>query len=163
MTIRPWHLDDLENLVRYANNPKISTNLTNAFPNPYTSDKGKAFIEMAMSHNPTRIFAIDIENQAIGGIGLHPQADIYARNAELGYWLAEPFWGKGIVTSAVQQIVEIGFKTLDIDRIFARPFGTNIGSRRVLEKAGFELEAHLKKTIFKDGRYEDELIYALRK
>ena len=85
------------------------------------------------------------------------------KNAELGYWLAEPFWGKGIITYAIQEMVEYGFKTFDITRIFAIPFGTNIASQKALEKAGFILEARLNKTIFKNGEYQDELIYAIRK
>lgn len=163
MTLRPWQINDIDDLIAYANNPHIAANLTNAFPYPYTLDHGKAFIEMTSTHQPTRVFAITLEDKAIGGIGLHPQSDIYARNAELGYWLAEPFWGKGIMSEAVQQITEYGFTTFDIDRIFARPFGSNIGSQRVLEKSGFILEAHLKNTLFKNGKYEDELIYAMRR
>lgn len=161
--LRKWHIADLENLVRYANNLNIATNLTNVFPHPYTDEHGKAFIAMAGSHDPIRIFAITQNDETIGGIGLHPQTDIYERNAELGYWLAEPFWGKGIMTHAIGEMVAYGFNHFDIDRIFARPFGSNIGSQRALEKAGFTLEAHLSKTLFKNGRYEDELIYAVRR
>jgi RimJ/RimL family protein N-acetyltransferase len=94
---------------------------------------------------------------------LHPQADIHKKNAELGYWLAEPYWGKGIVSNAVKEIVTYGFENFDIDRIFARPFGTNIGSQKVLEKAGFILEGTFKNTLYKNGVYLDELIYAVRK
>ncbi len=162
-TLRKWNSDDLSSLVKYANNYNIAKNLTNLFPHPYTIEHGKAFIEKANSSNTHLILAIDINGEAIGGIGLHPQTDIHIKNAELGYWLAEPFWGNGIITSAIKQIVEKGFKELDIERIFARPFGTNIGSQKVLEKAGFNLEARLEKTILKNGKYLDELIYAVRK
>jgi len=72
----------------------------------------------------------------VGGIGLHLQNDIQCKNAEPGYWLAEPYWGKGIITKAVTQMVDYGFKTWEVSRIFARPFGTNIASQRVLEKPG---------------------------
>jgi RimJ/RimL family protein N-acetyltransferase len=161
--LRPWSVEDIDNLVAFANNFNIAKNLTNQFPHPYTRENGKAFIEKATSGTPTSIFAIEVEGKAAGGIGLHPQADIYCRNAELGYWLAEPYWGNGIMTEAVHQIVEYGFKTFAIDRIFARPFGTNTGSQKVLEKAGFILEARLNKTLFKNGEYLDELIYAVRK
>jgi RimJ/RimL family protein N-acetyltransferase len=107
--------------------------------------------------------AIDINGEACGGIGIHPQDDIQCKNAELGYWLGEPFWGKGIITSAILQMVENGFNSFDINRIFARPFGSNLASQKVLEKTGFILEAKLEKTLFKNGIYEDELIYAIRK
>lgn len=162
-TLRPWTMNDLDSLVKYAGNYKIAKFMTDQFPHPYTAEKGKAFLEFAAKDTPLHIFAIAIENEAAGGIGLHPQADIQCKNAELGYWLGEPFWGKGIITSAVIQMVDYGFKTFDIDRIFARPFGTNPASQKVLEKAGFTLEARLEKTLFKNGEYLDELIYAVRR
>ena len=137
MYIRPFRQSDIGNLVKYGNNPKIAQNLTDAFPHPYTEDAGKAFIEMAMKKDPPSIFAITVDDELVGGIGLHPQTDIHRLNAELGYWLAEPFWGKGIVTAAIKEIVTYGFKNLPITRIFARPFGRNEGSKKALEKAGF--------------------------
>ena len=137
--------------------------MTDRFPHPYNEEHGKIFIESAMNDFPFNLFAIDIRGEASGGIGLHLQNDIQRRNAELGYWLAEPYWGKGIITKAVKQMMDYGFKTWEIDRIFARPFGTNIGSQKVLEKAGFKLEARFDKTLFKNGEYLDELIYAVRR
>lgn len=162
-TLRPWTMNDLDSLVKHAGNYRIAKFMTDQFPHPYTAENGKAFLEFVAKDTPLHIFAISIENEAAGGIGLHPQTDIHCKNAELGYWLAEPFWGKGIVTKAVFQMVDYGFKTFDIDRIFARPFGTNPASQKVLEKAGFTLEARLEKTLFKNGEYLDELIYALRR
>lgn len=137
--------------------------MADQFPHPYTNENGKAFIEMATSHSPLHIFAIDVKGRASGGIGIHPQEGIYRKNAELGYWLAEPLWAKGIMTDAVLQMVEYGFKTFDIDRIFARPFNHNMASQKVLEKSGFVLEARLEKTIIKHSEMIDELIYAIRK
>ncbi len=162
-TLRPWRPSDLQSLVRYANNPRVAQNLMNGFPYPYTEADGRAFITQALLTNPANRLAIEIEGEAAGAIGLHPQGDIYCKNAELGYWLAEPYWGKGIMTAAVAQMVAYGFENFDIDRIFARPFGINGGSQRVLEKAGFKLEATFEKTIFKNGVYQDELVYAVRK
>lgn len=161
--LRPFNFNDIDSLIVYANNPKIASNLTNQFPHPYTRESGESFIKMATRHSPVTIFAIDINRKASGGIGLHPQSDIHIKNAELGYWLAEKFWGKGIMTKAVKQMVKHGFETLDINRIFARPYGSNLGSQKVLEKAGFVLEGRFEKTIFKNGEYLDELIYAIRK
>ena len=109
------------------------------------------------------IAVIEINGEASGGIGLHLQSDIHKKNAELGYWLAEPHWGKGVMSKAVKQMIDYGFKTFEIERIFARPFGTNIGSKKVLDKAGFILEGKFEKTLFKNGEYFDELIYAVRK
>jgi RimJ/RimL family protein N-acetyltransferase len=136
MVLRLWTLDDLDSLVHYANNWNVARFLTDGFPHPYTAEDGKAFIEKVAADNPVHIFAIDIDGQAVGGIGIHPQSDIQRKNAELGYWLAEPYWGQGIVTAAIYEIVEFAFKTYDINRIFARPFGNNLASQRVLEKQG---------------------------
>ena len=160
--LRPWTIDDLQSLVKYANNYNIAKNLTDKFPYPYTIENGRLFIDSATKNSPPNILAIDINNEAVGGIGIHPQSDIHCKNAELGYWLAEPFWGNGIITKAIIQMVEYGFTNWDINRIFARPFETNIASQRVLEKAGFILEGRFKKTLFKNGEYLDELVYAAR-
>jgi RimJ/RimL family protein N-acetyltransferase len=156
-------MGDLDSLVRYANNINIARFLTNQFPHPYTEENGRAFIEFAMSGTPMRIMAIDINNEAVGGIGVHPQKDVYSKNAEMGYWLAEPFWGNGIMSRAIRQMVDYGFKNFDINRIFARPFGNNHASQKVLEKSGFKLEACYEKTFFKNGEYLDELVYAVRR
>jgi len=162
-TLRPWKIEDLDSLVKFANNPEVARNMTNRFPHPYNEENGRMFIESATNDFPFNIFAIDINGEASGGIGLHLQSDIQCKNAELGYWLAEPYWGKGIITKAIAQMVDYGFKTWEISRIFARPFGTNIGSQKVLEKAGFKLEGRFEKTLFKNGEYLDELIYAVRR
>jgi ribosomal-protein-alanine N-acetyltransferase len=102
----------------------IAKNLTDKFPFPYTEENGKSFIEFATKDDPIHIFAIDIDGQSVGGIGIHPQDDIHKRNAELGYWLAEPYWGLGITSSAIKEMVNFAFETYDIDRVFARPFGS---------------------------------------
>jgi RimJ/RimL family protein N-acetyltransferase len=149
--------------VHHANNPLIAQFITDGFPHPYTEAHGKAFIEMACRDQPVHIFAIEVEGKAAGGIGIHPQTDIMRKNAELGYWLGEAWWGQGIITRAIPEIVDFAFKTYDITRIYARPFGTNTASQRVLEKSGFKLEARFEKTVFKNGVYLDELVYALRR
>jgi len=161
--LRPWQQTDAESLVKYANNPDIAKNLTDAFPHPYTIENAGHFIKMASEKEPVTVFAIEVNKEAAGGIGLHPQHDIQRKNAELGYWLAETYWGQGIITEAIKKIVDYGFTHLDINRIFARPFGSNFASQRVLEKAGFTLEARFEKTLIKNGIYEDEMIYAIRK
>lgn len=161
--LRPWKTSDLNNLVNFANNPKIANNLTDEFPHPYLKEHGKKFIKMATNDNPTLIFAIEVDGIASGGIGLHQQTDLHKKNMELGYWLADIHWGKGIMSGAVKEIVAYGFKTFPINRIYARPFGTNKGSQRVLEKAGFIQEGKFINAIYKNGHYLDELIYAVRK
>lgn len=161
-TLRPWRKDDLDNLVKYANNSNIASKLTDKFPYPYTSENGRWFIDFANSHTPPHVLCIDIDGVACGGIGIHPQEDIQRKNAELGYWLGEPFWGQGIISKAIPKMVEYGFSNFDITRIFARPFGSNLASQRVLEKCGFTLEATFKQTLFKNGNFEDELVFAIR-
>ena len=122
--LRPWKNSDLDSLVKYANNIKIADNMTNKFPHPYTNESGKAFIEFANQDNPVHVFAIEIDEETVGGAGIFPQTDIQCKNAELGYWIGEPFWGKGIITHVIREMVEFGFRTYPIDRIFARPFGS---------------------------------------
>jgi RimJ/RimL family protein N-acetyltransferase len=161
--LRPWQLSDLPSLVRYANNWSIAKNMTDKFPHPYTEENGNAFIAFANSDTPVHIFAITVQDEAVGGIGIHPQEDIHRKNAELGYWLAEPFWGKGIISKAIYQMVNFAFDTYDISRVFARPFGTNLTSQRVLEKNSFLLEGRFEKVLYKNGEYLDELIYAVRR
>lgn len=161
--LRPWKLTDIDSLVQYADNYKIAKNLMNVFPHPYTRKDGIDFIEKNLNQNPVQVFAIDINGVASGSIGIFPQGDIMCKNAEIGYWLAEPFWGNGIISKAIKQITAYGFKTWDIERIFARPFGDNTPSQKALENAGFYFEAKLEKTFFKFDEYHDELIYAIRR
>jgi len=170
--LRPWNLEDLDNLVKFADNKKIADNLTDAFPHPYTREDGIAYISAHHPggahhpngvHEPGKIFAIEVDGIGCGSIGIFPQRDIHRKNAEMGYWLAEEYWGRGIMTGAVKQVVEYGFKTFDINRIFARPFSTNLASQRVLEKAGMKLEARFEKSLFKNGQFLDELVYSILK
>ncbi len=162
--LRPWTLDDLPALVKHANDPSVADNLTDAFPHPYTLEHGKAFLQRFMANDPPLVLAIDVGGEAVGAVGIHPQGDVYRRNAELGYWIAKVYRGKGIMTRAIQQAVARGFDLLpDIHRIYARPFGRNTASQRVLEKAGFVQEARMRGTFLKNGRVEDELIYAVRR
>ena len=162
-TLRPFRDSDLASLVKYANNYNIAKFLTNQFPHPYTDEDGRKFISNVANNDPINVFAIEVNGEAAGAIGIFPQTDVHEKNAEMGYWLAEPFWGNGIITRAIKQTVEYGFKTFDITRIFARPFSTNLASHRVLEKAGFVCEARLKNALYKNGSYMDELIYSKRK
>lgn len=161
--LREWRIEDAETVARYANNFNVARYLTDAFPHPYNAENGRDFITMALTRSDMTLLAIEIEGEPAGGIGIHPQSDIHRRNAELGYWLAEKHWGRGIMTKAVREMVDLAFRKYDIDRIFARPFSNNPGSQRVLEKAGFRLEGRFEKTLIKNGELLDELIYAIRR
>ncbi len=157
--IRTFRREDINNLLRYANNKNIWLNLRDIFPHPYEVHHAEAWLKEVQAMKPQSAFAIATKEEVIGGIGLHPQPDVLRRSAELGYWLAEPYWGKGITTLAVRAITEWGFNNLEINRIFANTFGWNPASARVLEKAGFTLEGRMRQAVCKDGRMTDLLIY----
>ncbi len=162
-TLRPWTLSDVDSLAAHANNHKVAKFMTDQFPHPYTADHAKVFIAFARKDDPIHIFAIDLQGEAIGGIGIHPQSDIHRLNAELGYWLAEPHWGKGIISRAIPMAVDFAFATYPIERVFARPYGNNAASQKVLEKNGFICEGRFEKVLIKDGEVLDELVYAVRR
>lgn len=162
--LRPWQLTDLPALLRNANDPEIARFMTDTFPHPYSIAAGELFLQRVSGDRPARVMAIEVEGEAAGSIGIFPQQDIFRLNAELGYWLARKHWGNGIMTAAVKQMVNYAFMNFsELERIFARPFGSNISSQRVLKNAGFILEAQLKGTIIKNGTLEDELIFAIRR
>jgi ribosomal-protein-alanine N-acetyltransferase len=157
------NLSDLDDLCKYADNVKIFNNLTDQFPHPFTREKGVQFIERQNNAEVDFVLAIKAEKAFVGCIGVHEQADVYRKNAEMGYWVAEEFWGKGIITKAIPLMIKYAFENFEFNRIFARPYDYNIASQRALEKAGFALEALLKGTFYKNGEYLDELIYAVRR
>jgi [ribosomal protein S5]-alanine N-acetyltransferase len=161
--LREWRRSDLEDLVRFANNSNIAKFMTDQFPYPYEEDNGRYFIQMTQSHHPQRIFAIDVDGVAVGSIGIHPQNDIHRKNAELGYWLAEEYWGRGILSMLLPEVVQFAFENFDIDRVFAKPFNTNLASQKVLVKSGFILEAKIERSLIKNGERLDELIYSVRR
>ncbi len=158
--LRTWRNNDALSLARYANNRKIWLNVHDKFPFPYTISDAIKWIDFAKSHSESE-FAIDSSSEAIGGMRLRIQEDIQHRTAEIGYWLGEPFWGKGITTSAVKALVNYAFNNFDLVRIHAFVFEWNLASARVLEKSGFHLEARLEKSVTKDSKTVDCLLYAL--
>jgi RimJ/RimL family protein N-acetyltransferase len=159
--LRPWKAGDEESLVRNANNRAIWRNLRDAFPHPYTLADAKHWIEIANPTSPPCNFAIVVAGEAVGGIGLILKDDVFRRSAEIGYWLGEDFWGRGIVTEAVRAVTDYAFDTFDICRVYAGVFEWNPGSMKVLEKAGYEFECRMKKSATKDGQTIDELIYVM--
>jgi RimJ/RimL family protein N-acetyltransferase len=159
-TIRPWTALDKAALVKYANNRKVWLNLRDAFPHPYTASSAESFLEMVAKQNPTTFFAIATKDEAIGGIGVSLNQDVHRFTAELGYWLAEPFWGKGVMTEAVARFSQCAFETFHLMRIYAEPYATNLPSCKVLEKAGFALEGRLRRSAFKDGQVLDQFLYS---
>jgi [ribosomal protein S5]-alanine N-acetyltransferase len=158
--IRPWKLDDAIAVQRYANNRKIWLNLRDLFPHPYSVENATAFLGYVINEKPQTTFAIALPSEAVGCIGLQIGRDVHRRTAELGYWLGEPFWGRGMMSEAVAEFTRHAFGTFDLDRIFAEPFANNRASARVLEKAGFVCEGRLRGSVFKDGQRLDSFLYA---
>ena len=161
--IRSWRAADLEPLVRYANNRKIWLNLRDRFPHPYTKTDGQRFIRTMRQAHPETAFAIVVEGEAVGGIGFMLQHDVDRASAEIGYWLGEPFWGRGIATDALVAMTRHATEAHGLTRVFAVPFAHNTASCRVLEKAGYVLEGRLRRSAIKDGRILDQLQYAFIK
>jgi RimJ/RimL family protein N-acetyltransferase len=158
--IRDWVAEDAGSIAQYANNRKIALWLRDRFPYPYTESDAQVFLAAVAQQGVRTTFAIATEEQAIGGIGLEFGSDVHRFTAELGYWLGEPFWGRGIVTDAVRRFTVWAFETFEVHRIHAAVFEGNHGSVRVLEKAGFQREARLRASVFKNGRIMDQFLYA---
>jgi RimJ/RimL family protein N-acetyltransferase len=162
-TIRPWRLGDAESLTRHANNRKVWLSLRDKFPHPYTTEDARRFLEATVESDPITIFCIEVNGAAVGGIGLHLGIDVHRHTAELGYWLGEKFWTRGIMTEAVGAFTDFCFDKFSLRRIYAEPFANNRASARVLEKSGFLFEGRLKNNVFKDGMLLDSFLYARTK
>lgn len=163
--IRKWLLSDASDLSAALSNKKIQDNLRDGLPYPYTEQDGKDYISAMLSanENNTFAFAITIDDKVIGSIGVFRQENIHRLSAELGYYIAEEYWGKGIMTEAVKQICEYVFDKSDIVRIYAEPFAYNFASCRVLEKSGFQYEGTLRKNAIKNNKLVDMKMYSLLK
>ena len=159
--LRPFQPEDAERVALLCNNKQIFDSLRDYFPHPYSLQDARDFIKGCQARNPVLNFAITASQEVVGAIGVIPQTDVYTGTAEIGYWLGEPFWGKGIMTEAVRQMVSYGWETLSLRRIFTGVFDFNKASMRVLEKAGFELEGICKKSVLKNGVIRDEYMYAI--
>jgi RimJ/RimL family protein N-acetyltransferase len=158
--VRSWETSDARSLAAHANNRKIWINLRDAFPFPYTLRDAKAFIRDARRDRRESFFAIVVQGQAAGGIGFSRHRDVERVSAEIGYWLGEPFWGRGITTEALKAVTQFAVATHDLTRVYAVPYEWNPASFRVLEKAGYRLEGRMRRSAIKDGKVIDQLLYA---
>jgi ribosomal-protein-alanine N-acetyltransferase len=158
--VRSWRSADAAALVEHANNRDIWLNLRDQFPHPYAPRDARKFLASVIGARPETSFAIEVAGAAVGGIGFRIQSDVERIGAELGYWLGEKYWGRGIATAAVRAVTEHAMSAHDLVRVFALPFAHNRASARVLEKAGFALEGVLRSSAIKDGRILDQLLYA---
>lgn len=159
-TLRPWQRGDATALVRHANNVNVAKSLRDRFPHPYTRIDAAGFLAHAVAANPPTSFAIEVESEAVGGIGYIKGTDIERYSAEVGYWLSEAFWGRGIVTEALQLLSDHLLSEVGLLRLFALPLADNPGSIRVLEKAGYEREGRLRASCVKYGERRDQILFA---
>jgi len=158
--IRPWRLSDATAIARHADNPKIGRNLRDGFPSPYTVTDAESFIQRAMELQPLCRFAIVVEGEAAGSIGFTLHANVERVGAEIGYFLGEAHWGKGIATDAVRAVTAYAIRAHGLTRVYAVPYAWNPASFRVLEKAGYACEGRMRRSAVKDGDIIDQLLYA---
>ena len=158
--VRHWRLADADAIVEHADNANVAKQLRDRFPHPYTRRHAVEFIEHATSAEPVTNFAIEVGGEAAGGVGFVPGSDVERFSAEIGYWLGERLWGRGITTEALALVTRHAFAELNMLRLFALPFADNTASRRVLEKAGYACEGILRASSVKFGAPRDQALYA---
>jgi RimJ/RimL family protein N-acetyltransferase len=164
VVLRPWSFADARQLALIADNKKIADNLRDGFPNPYSVEDAHEWLNIILPENdPPKYFAITVDKQLVGSIGIATKTDIYRMNFEIGYFLGEEHWGKGIATRAIKAVTSYAFKDFEIVRIYAEPFSDNPGSKSALEKAGYKLEASLRRNVIKNGIIKDSCIYSVLK
>lgn len=161
ITLQPLQDSDIPAIANLANNYQIWKNVRDRLPHPYTEQDARDFVSIVQEELSLYTFGIHYQGTLAGVTGLIPQEDIYQLNAEIGYWIGEPFWNKGIATKAVRLMTTYAFGTLELNRLFAGVFAYNLASMKVLTKAGFELEGIAKQAILKEGKLIDEYRYAL--
>ena len=161
ISLRPLRLSDSKSIASHANNRLVSDNLRDFFPHPYTEINAIQFIQMVSTKSPLTEFAIDVNGEAIGVAGIILKDDVYRNNGEIGYWIGQDYWGKGIGTWVVGELVRIAFDELNLYRVYAEVFENNIPSSRVLEKNGLMKEATLKNAIIKNGVQQNLNIYSI--
>jgi RimJ/RimL family protein N-acetyltransferase len=159
-TVRDWRLDDAPSLAQHADDRRVWANLRDRFPHPYTLEDATAWVRHCARMVPATDFAIEVDGEAVGGIGVVLRSDVERVDAELGYWLGRRCWGRGLMTHAVRVFVPWAFERFHLARIHAHVFAFNVGSARVLERNAFQLEGRLRQSAFKDGKLIDQLLYA---
>ena len=160
--LRKWNIQDIQPLALLANNPNIANYLRDIFPYPYRTEDAALFVQLCQQADPNidLPFAIILDGFLVGSIGLTRQTDVKRKSAELGYWIGEQYWNKGIATQAVKQVCEISRSQWNINRIYSEVFSNNPASCRVLQKSGFQQEGLLRKSIFKNGIFLDSILFS---
>ena len=162
IVLREWSKGDIEPLVILANNKKISDNLRDHFPYPYTLKDAEEWISLNETNLSITNFAIEVNNELAGGCGILLKEDIYRFSAEIGYWIGEKFWNKGLATHVVHLLIqEIKLRHPHIIRIYAEVFEHNKASMKVLEKNGFHLESIRQKAVVKNNIVMNDQVWVL--
>ena len=159
-TVRDWRRADREALLLYADNRNVWRNLTHEFPHPYSAADADAWLARVDAMLEPTHWAIEHEGEAVGGIGVRLREGVYAKTAEIGYWLGEPFWGRGLMSEVVAAVAPYAMQRYGLVRLEAPVFAWNPASMRVLEKSGFVREGVLRKSAFKDGHVIDTVVYS---
>ena len=162
-TVRPWASTDADSLQRHANNPNVSMHLRDRFPCPYELQHATTFLARVAEQPVATAWAIDVDGEAVGGIGIEMHSDVERVSAEIGYWLTERLWGRGIITEVVKAVTAEAFKRFDITRLYAVAFSDHAASIRVLEKCGYVKEGLMKQSAIKHGKIRDQYLYAAYK
>lgn len=157
--VRPWQREDAQQLAAITNNRNIWNNLRDQLPFPYTVMDAMQWITLCQQQDPVVNFAVVYNGKIAGSIGCVPKNDVYRKSIEIGYFIGESFWGKGIATTAVQQLVQYVLQRFDVVRIFAEVFEHNLASMRVLQKNGFYLEGIHRKAVVKNNQVMDAYIW----
>ena len=158
--VRPWAESDAESLHLHANDRSVSMHLRDRFPYPYPIDAARTFLTWIAKQSAPTVWAIEVDGEAAGGIGIELHTDVERVSAEIGYWLGQKYWNRGIATEALHAVTAEAFKRFEITRLYAVPFADHAASVRVLEKAGYVREGHLRQSAIKDGKIRDQLLYA---
>jgi ribosomal-protein-alanine N-acetyltransferase len=161
--VRPWAESDAASLQRHADNRNVSIHLRDRFPYPYSIEAARAFLGWVTKQPVPTVWAIDVAHEAVGAIGIELHTDVERASAEIGYWLGENYWNRGIATDALRAVTAEAFKLFEITRLYAVPFADHVASVRVLEKAGYAREGHLRQSAIKDGKIRDQLLFAAYK
>ena len=158
--VRSWRESDAPSVASHANSRRVWINLRDRFPHPYTLADARAFIQAALMRAPETMFAIEVEAAAVGGIGFTLLGDVERLSAEIGYWLGEAYWGRGIMTEALAAVTAYAIRSHGLTRVFAVPYEWNAASFRVLEKVGYVCEGRMRRSAIKDGQVIDQVLYA---
>lgn len=159
--LRAWRADDLDALLLHADDPQVSRGLSDRFPSPYTREDGEAFLAgRVVDFTAAPLFAIELDGQACGGIGVRPGQGERRHGAELGYWLGRRHWGRGHMTRIVAAFAPWVMDALSLYRLQATVLDFNVASARVLLENGFVEEGTQRRAVFKQGRLYDLRTFA---